>query len=600
MRNLTTTTEQYTMQEALPLGALEEKAVSKRTLAPTFKDYDNKQAQMILDLEMYIPSHHVARVIDEMIEAIPDEQLFAHYTGGGRSSYHPKMMLKVILYGYSQKVYSCRGIDKLLHENLPAMWLAAMQQPDFRTLNDFRGVRMKAFMDELFETMIQKLIADNYITMEQYFLDGTKIEANANKYSFVWKKSTLRSEEKLKEKVQATLAHIHTLIEQEAGEYAAEPNELPAKLEAAAVVLEEKVEGLTEQIAEANDSQERKVLRKKRSALKQPLKQIREDFLPRLTKYEQQKACFGDRNSYSKTDPDATFMRMKEDHMKNGQLKPGYNVQMATENQFVLFYSIHQRPTDTRCFIPHMERLAASGLPMPKTVIADAGYGSEENYLYAVGEEKEPRFDFLIPYGSYMKEKTRRYKKDIRHASNWTYEERNDRFICPNGRYVLFKKYQTKKNTSGLEQSFKIYECEDCSDCPFKTSCTKAKGNRQIHWNTIWEELKIKAKKALEDDEKSAIYARRKVEVESVFGHIKGNRSFRRFSLRGLEKVHTEFGIVALAHNLLKVAGIRHATLLQKRQNQKSWTKKTSRFSVQLFILGTYWTAPSGHSPSKS
>ncbi|MEZ2737785.1 transposase, partial [Aneurinibacillus aneurinilyticus] len=89
------------------------------------------------------------RVIDEMIEAIPDQQLFAHYTGGGRSSYHPKMMLKVILYGYSQKVYSCRGIEKLLHENLPAMWLAAMQQPDFRTLNDFRGVRMRALMDEL-------------------------------------------------------------------------------------------------------------------------------------------------------------------------------------------------------------------------------------------------------------------------------------------------------------------------------------------------------------------------------------------------------------------------------------------------------------------
>nr|WP_258235162.1 transposase [Paenibacillus agaridevorans] len=127
--------------------------------------------------------------------------------------------------------------------------------------------------------------------------------------------------------------------------------------------------------------------------------------LPRLAKYEQQKGCFGDRNSYSKTDPDATFMRMKEDRMKNGQLKPGYNVQMATENQFILFYSIHQRPTDTRCFIPHMERLGASSLPMPKTVVADAGYGSEKNYLYAIGEEKEPRFDFLIPYGSFMFEK---------------------------------------------------------------------------------------------------------------------------------------------------------------------------------------------------
>ncbi|GAA0405185.1 IS1182 family transposase [Paenibacillus motobuensis] len=444
---------------------------------------------MILDLEMHIPTHHVARVIDEMIEAIPDEQLFAHYTGGGRSSYHPKMMLKVILYGYSQKVYSCRGIEKQLRENLPAMWLAAMQQPDFR------DVRMKAFMDELFETMIRKLIADHYITMENYFLDGTKIEADANKYSFVWKKSTLHFEEK--EKVQATLAHIHTLTQQEAGEcMAAAPDELPARLEEAAAILEEKVEDFTEQIAQANDSEARKALRKERSALKQPLKQIREDFLPRLAKYKQQKARFGDRNSYSKTDPDATFMRMKEDHMKNGQLKPGYNVQMATENQFVLFYSIHQRPTDTRSFIPHMERLAASSLPMPQTVIADAGYGSEENYLYAMGEEKESRFDFLIPYGSYMKEKTRRYKKDIRHASNWMYEERDDRFICPNGRYVRFKKYQTKKNASGWEQSFKIYECEDCSDCPFKASCTKAKGNRQVHWNTIWEELIAKAKKS--------------------------------------------------------------------------------------------------------
>ncbi|MCE5172034.1 IS1182 family transposase [Paenibacillus profundus] len=585
LRNLTTTTEQYTMQQKLSLEDIEWKTVAKRDLAPTFKAYDNKQAQMILDLEMYIPAHHVARVIDEMIEAIPDQQLFAHYTGGGRSSYHPKMMLKVILYGYSQKVYSCRGIEKLLRENIPAMWLAAMQQPDFRTLNDFRGVRLKSLMDELFETMIQKLIADHYITMENYFLDGTKIEANAGKYSFVWKKSTLRFEEKLKEKVQATLAHIHTLTQQEASEYAAaEPDEFPAKLEKAAVVLEEKVEELTEQIAAATGSEERKSLRKERSVLKQPLKQIREDFLPRFTKYEQQKACFGDRNSYSKTDSDATFMRMKEDHMKNGQLKPGYNVQMATENQFILFYSLHQRPTDTRCFIPHMEQLAASSLPFPKTVVADADYGSEENYLYAMGEEKEPRFDFLIPYGNYMKEKTRRYKKDIRHASNWTYDEHDDRFICPNGRYVRFKKYQMKKNASGLEQSFKIYECEDCSGCPFKASCTKAKGNRKVHWNTVWEELKAKAKKALEDDEKSAIYALRKVEVESVFGHIKGNRSFRRFSLRGQDKVHTEFGIVALAHNLLKVAGIRLTAFLKKRQHKKSWAENITLFHPTFYF----------------
>lgn len=146
--------------------------------------------------------------------------------------------------------------------------------------------------------------------------------------------------------------------------------------------------------------------------------------------------------------------------------------------------------------------------------------------MYALGEEKEPRFGFLIPYGNYVKEKIKRYKKDIRHASNWTYKALDDRFICPNGRVVRFKKYQMKKSRTGLKQSFKIYECEDCSDCPLKPACTKAKGNSQIHWNTIWEELKVKAKTALEDDEKSVIYARRKVEVDSVFGHIKGNRSF--------------------------------------------------------------------------
>ena len=193
--------------------------------------------------------------------------------------------------------------------------------------------------------------------------------------------------------------------------------------------------------------------------------------------------------------------------------------------------------------------------------------------------------------GTYMKEKNRRYKKDIQHASNWTYEERDDRFVCPNGRYVRFKKYQTKKMRSGLEQSFKIYECEDCSDCPLKPTCTKAEGNRQVHWNPVWEELKAKAKIALEDDEKSAIYARRKVEVESVFGHIKGNRSFRRFSLRGLEKVHVEFGIVALAHNLLKVAGIRLATFLQKQCHKKSWSGNFT-FSLQLFYFRDLLDSP--------
>ncbi|MBM7713813.1 hypothetical protein JOC94_000783 [Bacillus thermophilus] len=151
-----------------------------------------------------------------------------------------------------------------------------------------------------------------------------------------------------------------------------------------------------------------------------------------------------------------------------------------------------------------------------------------ESYLYAIGEEREPRFDYLIPYNTYLKDKTRTYKNDIRNPKNWTYLEHDDQFICPNGRKVVFKTYKNKKNTSGHIQSYKIYECKDCSDCPLKARCTKAKGNRQVHLNMIYEEMKTKAKRALESEENAEIYARRKVEVESVFGHIKGNRSFRR------------------------------------------------------------------------
>ena len=587
MSNQMITTENYNTQMTF-LPETEEKKTPKRQLAPTFKPYDNRQIQVIYDIEALIPENHPARVVDEMVEAVPDEQLFSHYKGGGRSSFHPKMMLKIILFAYSQKTYSCRGIEKLITENIPAMWLAAMQKPDFRTINEFRGERMKVLMDELFEAMILKLMEEKYITMENYFLDGTKIEADANKYSFVWKKSTAKFEAQLKEKIKETLQHIHELTQIEAGmeekksEQNIEINE--QDLEAVAKEIEEKVEALTEEIEKETDTKIRKEKRQERSKWKKPLKLIRENFLPRLAKYKEQNEIFGDRNSYSKTDKDATFMRMKEDHMKNGQLKPGYNVQVATENQFILFYTIHQRPTDTRCFIPHLEKLASTSLPMPKTVIADAGYGSEENYVYAIGDEKEPRFDFLIPYGSYVQEKTRKYKNDIKNAKNWTYLEQDDCFICPNGRKVTFKKYQNKKNQSGYEQSFKIYECEDCTGCPLKAKCTKAKGNRQVHWNTVFEEMKAKAKTALECEEKAAIYARRKIEVESVFGHIKGNRSFRRFSLRGLDKVHIEFGIVALAHNILKVAGIRQLLSDKSRKNTKASGEKRVVFLHLLYF----------------
>ncbi|MFG6117622.1 transposase, partial [Halobacillus sp. MO56] len=234
--------------------------------------------------------------------------------------------------------------------------------------------------------------------------DGTKIEANANKYTFVWKKSVQRYEKNLQEKLDQTFADIEEAIELD--ENILTNEESPAnrvtseRLEKVVEQVEAQVEQAEKAVEEEADKVKKKEKKEVFRAKRRIYKTLSQDYLPRLKKYETQLATFGDRNSFSKTDTDATFMRMKEDHMKNGQLKPGYNVQAGTENQFIIGYSIHQRPTDTRCFEPHIQKLQAADLPFPNTIVGDGGYGGETNYKYA----KKEGFDTLIPYNTMRKE----------------------------------------------------------------------------------------------------------------------------------------------------------------------------------------------------
>ncbi|MBB5175142.1 transposase, partial [Texcoconibacillus texcoconensis] len=340
----------------------------------TFIEYNMDQLVLPMDFSDMIPEDHVSRVVNEMVEMVDDDLFFSAYRGGGRSAYHPKMMTKVILYAYTQKLYSCREIARALREHLPMMWLAARQTPDFRTINRFRSERMKDLIEPLFTSLIQLLLDQNYITMENYFLDGTKIEANANRYTFVWKKSTERYEQKLQEKLDELFWKIEeTIVEDQAFEKgSSEPNSkiTSEQLQETVKIVEEKVQETEKEAEVEKDPEERKAKKAEYREWRRVYKKIENDYLPRLRKYEQQMATFGDRNSYSKTDTDATFMRMKEDHMKNGQLKPGYNIQAGTENQFILGYTIHQRPTDTRCFQPHMEMLKKRNLPFPNRITA--------------------------------------------------------------------------------------------------------------------------------------------------------------------------------------------------------------------------------------
>ena len=259
-------------------------------------------------------------------------------------------------------------------------------------------------------------------------------------------------------------------------------------------------------------------------------------------KYEKANATFNDRNSYSKTDEDATFMRMKEDHMLNGQLKPGYNTQVGTENNFVIGYDVFPNPTDTRTFIPHLENVQKRLGCKFKFAIADAGYGSEENYDYLEKNE----ITGIVKYTTYEKETKRSFKKKTFNTENWKYDAEQKEYTCPCGNPVPYRKTVTKKNKSGYLQTYEVYQCENCEGCPFRQLCTKSEYGRVIQRNGHWLEQKAKVKNLLSSEEYKTLMKKRSTECETVFGQTKGNLGFRRFHLRGKEKVGIEWGLLMM------------------------------------------------------
>lgn len=505
--------------------------------------YSMNQLCLPMDLEMDIPENHLVRVVNAMVDQLSDTLFAAAYPGGGRHSYHPKMLTKVVIYAYTQRIYSSRQIAKAVRENVPFMWIAARQTPDFRTINRFRSERMKDVLQKVFAATLELLVKEKYVKLEHYFVDGTKIEANANRYTFVWGKAVVNQKAKLQEKVKTLFAQIEELEAAEGQEFA--ESDLP-ELGESAELTSEKLNAAVERLEE--------VLQEKPKAkrIKRVVRQVRRDYLARLRRYEEQQAVLGDRNSFSKTDPDATFMRMKEDHMGNGQLKPGYNVQIGTENQFILGYSLHQRPSDSRCLIPHLEQVSELLGTVPEILVADAGFGGEENYAYLA--EKE--ITALVKYNTFHREQSAAWRKDVSKLENWSYQEAEDVWVCPNGQRLTFQRESASKTESGYVTRIRYYRSPDCSGCPFKEQCTKAAGNREIRVSLQYLRFKQQAKERLQSEKGKQLSVKRMTEPESVFGQIKNNRGFRRFLLRGLPKVSLEVGWLSLAHNLMKKSTI--------------------------------------------
>ena len=511
-----------------------------------FKEYNQNQLMLPIDIESLIPANHMVRVINRAIEQMKLEPLFAQYPGGGRSSFHPVMMTKLIVYAYADKIYSSRRIEKAARENIMYMWLCGGNVPDFKTINTFRSERMKDIILDVFSEVVELLIEQKYIKLENYFLDGTKIEANANKYSWVWGKSTKRYKEKLREKCKELFVTAELDNQRENDEYGDDNlEELGEDKPIDSKAIEEAVKRIDEKLA-ANLTDKK---------LQKAKKTIETDYLPRMKKYEHQEELLSDRNSYSKTDTDATFMRMKEDHMNNGQLKPGYNVQVGTENQFVVGFSVHQDAGDTSCMKAHLEELKQElGGRLPGNVVADAGYGSEENYEYL----KEAGLGNYVKYNTFHKEATRKWKNDVTRVQNWSYNEDTDEYICNCGQILRFQYERSQKSKNGYRSIVRVYESADCSGCPHRDRCVKKSydptANRRIYINRRGNELKAEARANLTSEYGLQMRSLRPVEVESVFGNIKGNFGVRRFSLKGMSKVKLEWGLHCIAHNMRKMA----------------------------------------------
>lgn len=499
-----------------------------------FKELSSNQSVLFpINLLERIPENHPVLIVNQIVDQLDISNLLSKYKGGGTSAYHPRMLLKVLFYAYLCNIYSCRKIATSLQENIYFMWLSGNSTPDFRTINRFRGEGLKEDIKALFTQIVLLLQESGYVSLDVQYIDGTKIESASNRYRFVWRGSVEKYKSKLEDKIRDVLSLVDSHIEQD--KQAASQNESPKPIDSD--LLRSKVKELNSRL-EKMDKIERKQVR-----------QLQDDYLPRLEKYERQLETLGDRNSYSKTDESATFMRMKEDHMKNGQLKPAYNIQIATENQFITNLGIYQRAGDTATLISMLKDFKLCYEKQSKTVVADAGYGSEQNYEFM----EDNGIEAYVKYNYFHKEQKKVWKKDGFAPANLFYNRREDYYVCPMGQKLL--NIGTKKNKSdlGYISTLTCYQAQNCNGCPLRGLCHKSKYDRKIEINHTLNVYKRKARERLLSQQGIYYRGKRCIEPESVFGQIKWNNNWNRFRLRGLDKVNVEFTLVAIAHNLRKL-----------------------------------------------
>lgn len=518
------------------------------------------------------------RVVDAVVESLNLEDFKKLYRERGRSPYNPKMLLKVVIYAYMNNIYSCRKIEKMLLRDIHFIWLAGYNKPDFITINRFRN-RVKNEINNIFTQLVLILADKGFVSLDVEYIDGTKIESKANKYTFVWRKTVEKNRAKLMENIAVLLSQIDEAIAQDNAPENEKVEFTPGQLTAIIDGLKQSLE----QSQQPKDKEQKQQHRKRKKQIKE-LEAQRD----KLSEYDGRLEQIGDRNSMSKTDPDATFMRMKEDAMNNGQTKPGYNLQISAENQFITDFMLFPNPTDTLTLIPFFNSFLDRYHSLPSTAVADSGYGSEENYCFM----DEAGMAAYVKYNRFHIEQRQRYKPNPFHQDNFHYNADEDYYVCPMGQHMTRIGTSHSKTASGYRSENARYRAQNCKGCPLRCLCYKAKADRRtIEVNHRLNEYKRKARELLTSEDGIKYRGRRCIEPEAAFGQIKFNMAYRRFRHFGKDKVTMDFAFLAVAFNIKKMC-----SKMAKQTKNGGNTPHYGLFYIILQILPPenriYWRNP--------
>jgi len=504
------------------------------------------QLKLPLNIEYMIADNDSVHLLSQFIEEMDLTDLYSTYSRIRENQATPRQMLKIVLYSYMNHNYSSRLMELSCKRDVNFMYLLeGSQVPDHSTFARFRSIHFAPCSETIMAEMTNFLYEIGEILGNDIFIDGTKIEACANKYTFVWKKSVSRNLERLLSKLADFVAECEEMY--------------GLKLVYENIVKTKHVKKLRKKLYALKQKENIEFVHgcgKRKNPIQRSIEKL-EEYLDKLKEYTQKIHTCGKRNSYSKTDKDATFMRMKEDAMKNGQLKPGYNVQHGVDSEYIVWLAIGDQPTDTTTLILFIKSMENFLYFKYFKIVADAGYESEENYVYIKGNGQ---LSYIKPT-NYEISKTRKYINDISRIENMDYTELGDYYTCKNNKKLTVNKIVKRKSKTGYISEKTVYSSGNCSNCQHKIKCIKGHNCKtpleervkNFEISKLFNMLRKENLERIVSQEGCLLRMNRSIQAEGSFAEIKQDMSFRRYLSKGKKNVLAESVLLSMAHNINKL-----------------------------------------------